>query len=77
MTATSLVQAALDKALRHAPNDIDLLSLKGSLGDTLSPEEVLRYLKDWNATGRVIHERCGHCPYASPTGCDGWCLEES
>jgi hypothetical protein len=47
----------IDAALLRSPNDLDLLALKGSLGDTLSDEEVLQLLKDWNETGKVIHER--------------------
>ncbi len=39
----------------HPP--VELLSIIGSYGDTLSDDEVLRLLKDWNETGKVIHER--------------------
>lgn len=34
----------------------ELLSIIGSYGDSLSDEQVLRYLRDWNETGKVIHE---------------------
>jgi hypothetical protein len=47
----------IDAALIRAPNDLDLLALKGSLGDTLSDKEVLQLLKDWNETGKVLNER--------------------
>lgn len=39
----------------HPP--VELKAIIGSYGDTLSEEEVLHLLKDWNATGKVIHER--------------------
>jgi hypothetical protein len=35
----------------------DLLSVIGSYGDTLDDSEVLQLLKDYNATGKVMHER--------------------
>lgn len=53
---TDLLTFHLNQALRRFPNDPDLLALKGSRGDTLSDEEILRYLKDKMATGKVIQE---------------------
>lgn len=35
----------------------DLLSIIGSYGDTLEDSEVLQLLKEWNATGKILHER--------------------
>lgn len=52
-----VIDAELRKALKRAPNDPELLAIKGSYGDTLSDPEVLRYLEDYNKTGKVIHER--------------------
>lgn len=51
------VDYEIRKALKRSPNDLDLLSLKGSIGDTLTDAEVLRYLEDWKKSGKVLHER--------------------
>ena len=34
--------------------DPDLLAIIGSYGDTLSDEEILRLLREYNATGKVL-----------------------
>lgn len=44
-------------ALKRLGADPELLSIIGSYGDTLSDEEVLQLLRDWNATGKVMHKR--------------------
>jgi hypothetical protein len=35
--------------------DQELLSIIGSWGDTLDDAEILRLLREYNATGRVLH----------------------
>lgn len=35
--------------------DPELLSIVGSINDTLSDEEILLYLQDYNRTGKVLH----------------------
>ncbi len=49
------IASELYKALERLEAPPDLLSIIGSYGDTLSDEEVLQLLRDWNATGKVIH----------------------
>lgn len=46
----------LYKALERLDADPELLSIIGSYGDTLTDEEVLRLLRAWNETGKVVHE---------------------
>jgi hypothetical protein len=43
-------------AVSNVTDDPDLLSILGSLGDTLTNSEVLAILKEYNAGGVTIHE---------------------
>lgn len=47
---------AMIHRMRRTEVDPELLSIIGSYGDTLDDSEVLRLLKEWNETGKVIHE---------------------
>ena len=48
-------------AMERLGADPDLLSIIGSYGDTLTDEEILALLREYNATGRVLGgTRRGH-----------------
>jgi hypothetical protein len=43
-------------AIRRCDGSPELLSIIGSYGDTLDDKEVLQLLKDWNETGKILHQ---------------------
>jgi hypothetical protein len=51
------IVSELYRALERLDAPPELLSIIGSWNDTLSDEEVLRLLKEWNETGKVLHGR--------------------
>jgi hypothetical protein len=51
------IVAELYRALERLDADPDLLAIVNSWNDTLDDKEVLRLLKDWNETGKVLNER--------------------
>jgi hypothetical protein len=59
MTASTDIRARIVgeiyMALERLDADAELLSIVGSWRDTLSDEEVLRLLENYNATGRALH----------------------
>jgi len=54
---TPTIAAELYRAFERLNAPPELLSIIGSYGDSLSDEEALRLLKDYNETGKVLHER--------------------
>jgi len=57
MTADITAQIAreISIALERLGADEELLAIIGSWRDTLPDAEVLALLRQWNATGRVMH----------------------
>lgn len=51
---TAEIAAELYKAIERLDAGSDLLSIIGSYGDTLSDQEVLDLLREWNRTGRAL-----------------------
>ena len=47
----------ISRALERLGADVGLLAVVGSIGDTMSNEDVLRDLKLWNAGKPVIYPR--------------------
>lgn len=45
------------KAAERLGADEDLLSVLGSYGDTLDDADVLALLRDYNTTGKTLHQR--------------------
>lgn len=45
------------KAFERLEAPPELLSIIGSYGDTLEDSEVLKLLKEWNESGKILHER--------------------
>jgi len=54
---TPAVAQELYCAFERLNAPVELLSIIGSYGDSLSDEEILRLLKAYNETGKVLHER--------------------
>jgi hypothetical protein len=54
---TAAIADELHKILDGLGASPDLLSIVGSYGDTLSDEEILSLLREYNGTGKVLHER--------------------
>jgi hypothetical protein len=50
------IAAEIYVALERLGADEDLLSIIGSWRDALDDAEVLAALRDYNATGRVLHQ---------------------
>lgn len=55
--SANAIIAELYKAFERLDAPPDLLAIVGSYGDTLSDDEVLRLLREYNRTGKVLHER--------------------
>ena len=58
MTAPDIkaqIAAEIYTALERLGADEELLAIIGSWRDTLPDAEVLALLREWNATGRVMH----------------------
>jgi len=49
MTLEQQIRAEIYRAFELLKADRELLAVIGSWGDTLNDEEVLTFLKDWNA----------------------------
>ena len=52
---TTQIAAEIYIAMQKLGADQTLLSIIGSWGDTLNEEEVLALLREYNATGEVLH----------------------
>lgn len=51
----ALIAAEISKALQRYDADEELLAIIGSWRDTLEDHEILQLLREFNATGRVLH----------------------
>jgi hypothetical protein len=51
------IAAELYQAFARLDAPTELLSIIGSYGDTLDDKEILRLLRAWNETGKVLNER--------------------
>jgi hypothetical protein len=52
---TAQIADEIHTALERLDADEELLAIVGSWGDTLDDAEVLSLLREYNATGRVLH----------------------
>lgn len=51
-----IIREALKALKRFADDDIDLLCIIGSYGDTLPDEDILSLLREWNAGKSLLNE---------------------
>jgi hypothetical protein len=45
------------KAVARLTDDREFLSILGSYGDTLDDDDILSLLRDYNLSGKSLHER--------------------